>query len=137
MTALCLKATLATLVYIIAQPAWSETPLTGEEFDDLTRGKTLTFSAGVAPYGTEYYGPDRQVIWAFNEDRCERGFWYDVPSETGTLICFEYEFSETAQCWQMFEVDGKLRADFMNVPGTTVLYEATETEPLICGGVGA
>lgn len=64
------------------------------------------------------------------------GEWYEKQSDTGSNICFIYENDPEPQCWQVFDVDGKLRADFMNTPGTTVLYEAVESEPLICGGTG-
>ena len=121
---------------LIASPAFSETPMDGDEFEALVTGKTLTFSAGVSAYGTEYYAPNRRVIWAFSDGACVTGEWYEEVTDTGPNICFVYENSTEPQCWQVFDVDGKIRADFMNTPGTTVLYEAVETEPLICGGVG-
>ena len=121
---------------LLACPALAETPLDGPAFEDLVEGKTLTFSVGTAPYGVEYYAPNRQVIWSFQGGECITGEWYEVAGETGPNICFIYENSDTPQCWQVFEVNGKIRADFMNTPGTTVLYEAIESEPLICGGVG-
>lgn len=121
----------------IAGVSFAETPLSGDEFEALVEGKTLTFSAQSGPYGVEYYAPNRRVIWSVVNGDCVSGEWYEQASSTGPNICFEYENMDEAQCWQVFEQDGKVRADFMNTPGTTVLYEAEESEPLVCGGVGS
>lgn len=121
------------IALILATPVAAETPLTGDEFEALVEGKTLTFATGQDPYGIEYYAPNRRVIWQFLGGECISGEWY----EDGSNICFVYENNPEPQCWQVFEDEGKLRADFMNTPGTTILYEAYESEPLICGGVGA
>ena len=125
-----------TLALFLATPAWAETPLDADAFEALVQGKTLSFAVGASPYGTEYYAPNRRVIWAFTDGECTTGEWYEVNSPSGPTICFEYETSTEPQCWQVFEEDGKIRAEFMNTPGTTVLYQAVETEPLVCGGVG-
>lgn len=120
----------------LATPSWSETPMTGDEFEALVEGKTLTFSTGTFPYGVEYYAPNRRVVWSFRGGDCVNGEWYEDIADTGPNICFVYENNDEPQCWQVFNVDGNIRADFMNTPGTTVLYEAIESEPLICGGLG-
>ncbi|MDA9207600.1 hypothetical protein N9O61_01805 [Octadecabacter sp.] len=124
------------LSIFVAFPALADTPLSGDAFEALVEGKTLTFSTGDTPYGVEYYAPDRRVIWSFVGQDCVNGKWYEGTSASGPTICFAYENNETPQCWQVFDLDGKIRADYMNAPGTTVLYEAIEAEPLICGGVG-
>ena len=103
----------------------------------MVEGKTLTFSNGTSPYGVEYYAPNQRVVWSFRGGECVNGEWYEEMVESGTNICFVYETSTEPQCWQVFDVDGQIRAEFMNTPGTTVLYEAVESEPLICSGVGA
>ena len=124
------------LTLFLTSPAWAQTPLSGDEFEALVEGKTLTFSAGISPYGVEYYAPNRRVIWSFYGGECVNGEWFEDTSESGANICFIYESNEQPQCWQVFNVDGKLRAEFVNEPGTTVLYEAVESEPLVCGGLG-
>ncbi len=123
-------------IAIAATPAFAEEPLNGDAFEALVTGKTLTFSTANGPYGTEYYAPNRQVIWSVTGGDCITGEWYEEIAQTGPNICFIYENSTEAQCWQVFDEGGKIRADFMNRPGTTVLYEAVESEPLVCGGVG-
>ncbi|MGJ8611268.1 MAG: hypothetical protein ACSHWY_09245 [Octadecabacter sp.] len=124
------------LSLLMTTPAWAETPMTGDEFEALVEGKTLTFSTGSSPYGVEYYAPNRRVVWSFRGGDCVKGEWFEDITDSGANICFIYENNVDPQCWQVFDVDGKIRADFMNTPGTTVLYEAVETEPLICGGLG-
>ena len=125
------------IITFMATPALAETPLSGDAFEDLVTGKTLTFSTALGPYGTEYYAPNRRVVWSVVGGECITGEWYEEVVETGPNICFVYEKNTEPQCWQVFDEDGKIRADFMNRPGTTVLYEAVESEPLVCGGVGA
>ena len=118
---------------MLAAPVFSDTPMSGEEFEAYMTGKTLTFSANGEPYGIEYYAPNRQVIWSFIGGECVTGEWYDE----GESICFVYENDPEPKCWEVFEEGGSIRAVFMNRPGTTVLYEVEEGEPLVCGGVGA
>lgn len=124
------------LSVVLMTPAFAETPMDGPEFEALVTGKTLTFSIGSAPYGVEYYAPNRQVVWSFRGGECITGEWYEKATDAGPNICFTYENNADPQCWMVFEVDGKIRADYVNTPGTTVLYEAQESEPLICGGAG-
>ncbi len=127
----------AVFFLALAAPVHAETPLSGDAFEALVTGKTLTFSVGGDPYGVEYYAPGRRVIWSFVNGDCQSGAWYEKPTDAGPQICFVYENNEEEQCWQVFEEAGSIRAEFMNVPGTTVLYQAIEAEPLVCGGVGA
>ncbi|MCF2904509.1 hypothetical protein L0666_05880 [Octadecabacter sp. CECT 8868] len=125
------------LLSLLAAPALAETPMSGDEFEAMVEGKTLTFSAETAPFGTEYYAPNRRVIWSFVGGECVAGEWYEEAHDTGPSICFVYENDEIPKCWLVYDVDGKIRADYVNTPGTTVLYQAIESEPLVCGGVGA
>lgn len=129
-------AIFVALLCVSGVPVRAEAPLTGPEFEALVEGKTLTFATDQAPYGVEYYAPDRRVIWSFIGGECVNGTWYEVATDTGTNICFFYENDPEPQCWQVYEQEGSLRAVFMNRPGTTVLYEAVEAEPLVCGGAG-
>lgn len=127
-----------TLIFtlFLASPVIAQTPMSGDEFETMVEGKTLTFSTGLSPYGVEYYAPNRRVVWSFRGGDCVNGEWFEDVTENGENICFVYENDDEPQCWQVFDIDGKIRADFMNSPGTTVLYEAVESEPLVCGGLG-
>jgi len=117
---------------LLATPALAETPMTGDEFEAYITGKTLTFSANGDPYGIEYYAPGRRVIWSFIGGECLSGQWY----EEDEAICFVYDDDPEPKCWMVYDIDGTIRAEFLNRPGTTVLYELEESEPLICNGVG-
>ncbi len=125
-----MRLTLALIC--LAAPLWAETPLTADQFEAYVTGKTLTFGGrGQDPYGAEQYSPGRRVIWTFLDNDCAEGEWY----AEGVNICFLYDFDSTAQCWQFFQEPGGLRAEFMNDPGTSVLYEAREGgKPLACPG---
>ena len=122
---------------VLASPAFAETALTGDEFEALVTGKTLTFTVNDIPYGSEYYAPDRRVIWAFEGDNCKSGEWYEAQTNDGPAICFEYEDDDTPKCWQIFSEGDSFRANYLNRPSSAVLHQATEQEPLVCGGVGA
>ncbi len=127
----------ALFACLLASPLAAETPMTGAEFEALVEGRTLTFSGEIAPYGIEYYAPNRRVVWQFIGEPCINGRWFETTTKSGQNICFVYEDEPEPQCWQFFLEGNAIRAEFMNTPGTTILYEATESEPLICGGVGA
>jgi hypothetical protein len=125
------------ITLVLASPAWAETPIDGDAFEALVTGKTLTYSNATGPYGIEYYAPNRQVIWSFIGGECEVGKWSEVPTEIGPSICFTYESEPDPQCWYVYDNDGQIRADFVGRVGGSILYQLAETEPLVCGGVGA
>jgi hypothetical protein len=118
----------------LAAPALADAPMTADQFESYVTGKTLTFGvSGEAAYGVEQYRANRQVTWSFLDGNCSDGRWYQV----GENICFIYDFDPEPQCWQFFKEGGGLRAIFMNVPGTSVLYEAQDgQQPLVCNGLG-
>lgn len=120
---------LAFLLLILPLPAGAE--MSAEEFDSYTRGKTLTYAQGGAPYGAEAYLEGRRVQWSFLDGRCKEGHWY--PAEG--LICFVYEDNPTPQCWSFDRRPQGLVARFENDPAQITLYEADEsTQPLLCLG---
>lgn len=104
--------------------------MTGAEFEAYTTGKTLTFSSQGQLYGAEQYLPGRRVMWAFTEDICREGAWYEADGQ----ICFVYDYDPTPQCW-IFWKDGKLNALFMGQDGGTRLTEVAQSpSPLPCAG---
>ena len=122
--ALCVLLTLAT-------SASAQTQLTAEEFDAYTLGKTLSYSSQGEPYGVEQYLSNRRVRWAFIDDTCRIGHWYEDAGN----ICFVYEHDATPQCWTFHLQDGKLMARFTSDEPGTELNELTQTkEPLACTG---
>ncbi|MCA0045200.1 hypothetical protein [Celeribacter litoreus] len=124
-----MKTALISALCLFATPLVSA-PLSGEEFDDYATGKTLTFAENGEPYGAEQYLPGQRVRWAFDQDTCREGVWFEREDN----ICFLYEDGMTPQCWQFFVEEDKLRAVFQGDSGTE-LYEAWASEgPLSCTG---
>lgn len=104
-------------------------PLTGEEFDALTVGRTMFYNEGGQSYGVEQYLTGRRVLWAFVGDQCRKGYWYEQEE----LICFVYEDDPTPQCWTFYNTPDGLTARFFGDPDDTPLVAVEEsTEPLPC-----
>lgn len=120
------------LLCLICLPATAaDRPITAEEFDRHTQGKTLFYGVDGIDYGVEEYLSNRRVRWAFLGDECVEGYWY----AEGSNICFAYEAREGAQCWQFFLSDGRLTARSMNEGSGRTVYEINKSsEPMICLG---
>lgn len=116
---------------LLAGPLQAETPMTAAEFEAYVTGQTLTYAENGVVYGIEEYLPDRRVRWAFSEDECKDGAWF----EEDQAICFVYEDNPVPQCWTFYERAGGLAAKFENVDDGRELYEvARSPEPLFCPG---
>ncbi|MEP1611921.1 MAG: hypothetical protein ABJL72_08360 [Roseobacter sp.] len=101
----------------------------GATFDAYTNGKTLFYGQNGQAYGAEMYLDDRRVKWSFLDGECKDGYWYEDSGQ----ICFVYDGNPTPQCWAFSTEDGKLSAQFENIPGATQLYEADDIgEEMIC-----
>lgn len=123
---------LTILFLMLTSGAAAAQPLmSAEEFDAYTRGKTLFYGNGAAPYGAEIYLPNRRVRWSFLDGDCKEGEWYEADG----LICFVYEDRPDPQCWSFQRGSAGLIARFENDPAITPLYEANETtEEMLCLG---
>jgi hypothetical protein len=109
----------------------AEGPLSAEEFDTYTRGKTLFYGQNGQAYGAEIYLDNRRVRWSFLDGECKEGEWY----EQGEQICFVYDDNPDPQCWTFRLGDGGLIARFEDLSGSTDLYEADDIgEEMICLG---
>jgi hypothetical protein len=106
-------------------------PLTAEEFDAATVGRTLYYNSGGQPYGVEQYLPGRRVVWAFLGDDCRKGEWYPE----GNDICFVYEDNPEPQCWAFFQSKSGLLARFRGDPASLPLIAVEESgAPMACMG---
>lgn len=122
---LCITAALASPVFA------DDGRMSAAEFDAYSTGKTLTYASGGYIFGTEQYLPNRQVRWAFTEDVCKIGHWY----EQDDLICFVYEDAGNPQCWAFWREEGGLRALFAGDPAGTELSEVRQTDKsMACAG---
>ncbi len=116
---------------LLASALLAEAPMTAEQFDRYTRGKTLFYGFGGDPYGVERYLDGRRVIWSFLDGQCKNGIWYEEAGE----ICFVYEDRPDPQCWTFTLGAGGLIARFEDDPEPTELYVAGETgEEMVCIG---
>ncbi|WP_439104310.1 hypothetical protein [Celeribacter marinus] len=115
---------------VLALPAGADEPLTAQEFDAYTRGKTLTYADQGTAYGLEEYYPNNQVKWAFEGGACLDGIWY----EENQNICFLYEDGRAPQCWQFFQDGNRLRAEFVSDSGTQQYEAYSSDRPLQCTG---
>lgn len=114
-----------------ATSAFAQTPMTAEEFEAYTAGKTLYFGSQGKAYGAEQYLDNRRVRWSFLDGQCNEGVWYEDQG----LICFLYENRTDPQCWSFVRNGDGLTALFQDEPGNTELYEATQSdEPMMCLG---
>lgn len=130
-TALLLAATLALPALAQEATPVADAPLSGAEFDAYATGKTLSYAQDGVVWGSEQYLPGRKVIWAFTEDDCQYGHWFEDQGN----ICFLYDNDPAAQCWKFFHEATGLRAIFMGADGGTSLSEvAQSTTPLNCPG---
>jgi hypothetical protein len=127
-------APLAVVVVLSAggAAAQSSTGLTGQEFEDYTTGKVLTYGVAGAPYGIEQYLPGRKVVWAFVGDQCRTGTWY----EKDRLICFIYDDrTDDPQCWSFFLGSQGLKAHFAGDENGEELIEVQQSNgPMPCPG---
>jgi len=131
-TAVMKKHLLSVILFtLIAAPLAAQTPMTGEEFEAYSQGKTLFFRYDDDRYGAEEYLPNRRVRWSFLDGDCKDGEWY----EDGQMICFVYEDNPDPQCWSVYEQGDGLMAQFENDPTQTTLFQVEKTdEPMVCLG---
>jgi hypothetical protein len=88
----------ALLVAVLPTAAWSETPMTGAEFEAYVGTSTVTYSYNSGITGVADYGPNRTLRWAFADDACVDAYWY----ERGDDLCFVFEAHEMSACWHFY-----------------------------------
>jgi hypothetical protein len=123
--------TLIPLLVTLALPAIAQETYSGAEFDARVAGKTIAFTRQGRPFGTEQYFSDKRVIWARPDATCERGIWFE---NTSGQICFVYENTPDAQCWDFFKLPGggmSARSDGAD-PANDLTAARESTEPLDC-----
>ncbi len=105
--------------------------MTASEFEAYATGKTLTYARDGAVWGTEQYLPGRRVVWAFTDDECRDGTWYEDQG----AICFVYEDDGVPQCWDFFRGANGISARFLGDPESLPLSEVEQSNgPMPCAG---
>jgi hypothetical protein len=124
------------VLLLAATPAFADPPLTGESFDALTLGRTMTWAEYGQVYGVEQYLEGRRVRWTVLGDDCKAGHWYE---EAG-MICFVYEDDPAPDCWTItLNGAGMIARLATNPPDAEPVVVQETTEPMACFGpkVGA
>ncbi|MGL6211850.1 MAG: hypothetical protein ACRC14_18660 [Paracoccaceae bacterium] len=126
------RLTLALCLFALPATA-QETAMTAAEFEAYATGKTLTYARDGEVWGVEQYLPGRRVIWAFTDDECKDGTWY----EDHEAICFLYQDEPFPQCWTFYMTATGLSARYLGDTENTPLSEvAQSTGPMPCMGPG-
>ena len=118
------------LCLLLVTPSHADTPLTAEAFDALTLGRSLSYSADGAVYGSEDYLRNRRVRWAFLDGECMEGRWYPE----GDRICFVYDEIFQPQCWWFYEDAGRITGIFDGEDPLTLVEIGERDAPLACPG---
>ena len=85
---------LVALIIMFAGAAPAQT-LNGKEFDSLSLGSTMHFTAYGAFYGSEQFFLGQRTVWRADDGRCVNGKWtYEAPA-----ICFVYDDGSGPYCW--------------------------------------
>jgi hypothetical protein len=130
----------ALLAALVALPAAAETPMTGAEFETYVTGNTMTYGREDDVHGTMDYLPGRRYRWAFGDDPCVDGYWY----EKGNQICSVdetdmYSTDGSPECFLFFEDPDGLHARFMGEGGSDndMIHVRKIDGPLWCPDAGA
>lgn len=130
---LCQIGAMRLLILLLMFPFGAmAAPMTPEEFDRATQGRTLFYSNGGQIYGVERYLPNREVIWSFDDGRCQTGRWYPQDGQ----ICFVYDREDTRpQCWVFEQGPQGLIAYFEGQdPATRLMGVPDVGRDMICLG---
>jgi hypothetical protein len=119
------------LAAAIPQLAFAQERLFGDAFEAYTQGKTMYFSRGGQVYGAEQYLPGGRVLWSFLDGTCNDGSWFSQDEQ----ICFYYDNSGGAQCWDVTLGEHGLTVTFSDDERPMELKEIPGlSEPLDCPG---
>ena len=124
------------LVFLSAAglPAVAESWLTPKAFEARVAGKvTKVLNLDGAPFGTEYFGVNRTVIWQFaGEGQCITGTWRPRQG----AVCFTYD-EGTENCMR-YRPDGDrlvgVDANPGGALGDPVVVVVTDAAPPACAG---
>lgn len=121
----------AVLLFATAQTATAQTPMSPEEFDAWSLGKTLDYSVDGQVYGSEAYFPGRRVRDADTGGPCLDGSWY----ADGAAVCFVYPARDGTHCWLYWRDGAAVLAKPLNAAPEDPAQEVTPAaQPLACPG---
>lgn len=123
-----------SLLPALSLTASAETWLTPEAFETRVAGKvTRVLNLDGSPFGTEYFGAGRTVIWQFaGEGQCITGTWKPRKG----AICYTYD-EGTENCMRYRPEGDRLVGVDANPGGTLgdpVVVVVTDAAPPACSG---
>lgn len=127
------RSFLTTIALVsLATQISAQTPMSASEFEAYVTGRTLTFGFEGRAYGIEEFRPGRRTTWAFMDEECREGRWFDRDEQ----ICFIYDDAPNVEhCWVFWRGETGLSARFVGDGNGTELYEVQRsTRPLLCPG---
>ncbi|MFY0679410.1 MAG: hypothetical protein JXR13_02440 [Thalassovita sp.] len=118
-------------LFLLASPLGAQSPMSADEFDTYTQGKTLYYTHKDETYGAEMYLKDRRVRWSFLDGKCREGIWY--PEDE--YLCFVYDTDFEPECWLFFDSGDGLSAHLKGDPNPSEVFSAApSTKPMLCLG---
>ena len=108
---------------LLATHAQADNAMNAQAFQDHTEGRVFTFARSDGPpFDTEYYLPNREVIWVKPDGDCRAGEWF----EQDRFICFRYSNLERVTCSEFLGHDDKMTV----IPGDgSSIYFGWVTDP--------
>lgn len=122
---------LAFTLSLMTQAAAAQTPMTPDDFDAWSLGKTLDYSVAGQVYGSEAYFPGRRVRDADAGGPCLDGTWY----ADGAAVCFVYPARDGTHCWTYWRDGDRVLAKPVSAAPEDPAQEVTVAAgPLACPG---
>lgn len=119
----------AVALLLSTQFAAAQTPMTPDEFEHWSTGKTLDYSVDGEVWGSEAYFPDRRVRDADTGGPCRDGFWYSE----GDAVCFVYPAYDGTHCWHYWrDGDQVLAKPVQATPEDAPQVVTPAASPLAC-----
>ncbi len=128
-----MKNWLITLFVGATHMATAQT-LTGPEFDALSRGTTMHFSANGQYFGSEQFFSGQRTVWRADDGSCVNGKWtYEPPA-----ICFVYDDGSGPFCWTVAQDGDNITVTSTNsidgAPPLVLELSGQDTQQILCTG---
>jgi hypothetical protein len=121
----------AKALLLAAQAASAQTPMSPDDFDAWSVGKTLDYAVDGQVYGSETYFPGRRVLDADTGGPCLEGTWY----ADGNAVCFVYPARDGTHCWLYWREGDAVFAKPLTAAPEDPAQEVIEAaSPLSCPG---
>jgi hypothetical protein len=123
-----MRAALALCLFATA--ALAQTPMTADDFETWSTGKTLDYFDGTSFWGSEQHMAGRATLDADASGACLKGSWYP----RGDDICFVYELSPGPHCWRFLRDGDMVFAQLIDDPDAPRFSVTLSDAPISCIG---